>query len=90
MENLRNLDQFPFEFYGEYFAATLASDRWLYLPVRDMRQSLGVQTNGQLERIRSHEAIADALRELGITRSYGDSGAQIRSMFCQRLDRLPF
>ena len=29
---LTPLDEFPFEFYGEIFAAILASDRKLYLP----------------------------------------------------------
>lgn len=84
------LDQFPFEFYGEFFTAILASDRKLYVPLHDLCRALGIQTHGQIERIRSNEAIADALVTLEITRAYGEEALQTRVMECLRLDRLPF
>lgn len=90
MEKLRNINQFPFEFCGEFFTSVLASDRKLYISVHDMCQSLGVQTNGQLKPIRSQAAIVDALVELEVTRAYGDEAEQTQGMFCLRLDWLPF
>jgi hypothetical protein len=90
MEDLRPLDHFPFEFYGDVFTAVLANDRRLYVPLHDMCQALDVQTNGQIRRIRENEAIADALVPLVITRAYGDENVQTREMLCLRLDRLPF
>lgn len=30
---LEVLDQFPFEFYGEYFTVALANDRKVYVPM---------------------------------------------------------
>jgi hypothetical protein len=90
MNSLKLLDQFPFEFYDSTFTAILASDRKLYVPLHDMCQSLGIQTNGQLRRIRDHEAIAPALVPLVITRAYQDEDAQSREMWCLRLDRLPY
>ena len=90
MKAPKPLDQFPFEFYGEVFTAILASDRKLYVPLHDMCRALGIQTHGQIERIRSNEAIADALVTLEITRAYGEEALQTRVMECLRLDRLPF
>lgn len=90
MDNLRPLDHFPFEFYGDVFMAVLANDRHLYVPLHDMCLALGVQTNGQIRRIRENEAIADALVPLLIARAYQDEGVQTREMLCLRLDRLPF
>lgn len=90
MDDLRPLDHFPFEFYGDIFTAVLANDRHLYVSLHDMCLALDVQTNGQIRRIRENEAIADALIPLVITRAYGDEGVQTREMLCLRLDRLPF
>jgi hypothetical protein len=90
MDDLRPLDHFPFEFYGDTFTAVLANDRHLYVPLHDMCLTLDVQTNGQIRRIRENEAIADALVPLVITRAYGDEDVQTREMLCLRLDRLPF
>jgi hypothetical protein len=90
MDDLRPLDQFPFEFYGETFSAILANDRKLYLPLNDLCQALGVQANGQIRRIRENEALADSLVSLLITRAYGDESVQTREMLCLHLERLPF
>jgi hypothetical protein len=90
MDDLRPLDHFPFEFYGDTFTAVLANDRHLYVPLHDMCLTLDVQTNGQIRRIRENEAIADALVPLVITRAYGDEDVQTGEMLCLRLDRLPY
>jgi hypothetical protein len=90
MNQPHTLDQFPFEFYGEFFTAVLASDRKLYVPLHDMCQSLGVQTHGQVERIRNNPAIADSLVTMEFTRAYGEETVQTRAMVCLRLSHLPF
>ena len=38
--NLKSLDQFTFEFYGDHFTVALASDRKLYVPDEEKRQRI--------------------------------------------------
>jgi hypothetical protein len=87
---LKVIDQFPFEFYGDHFTVALASDRRLYVPVQALCDAMGLQTHGQIRRIREHDAMAKALVNLNIVWSYGDEAAREREMLCLRLDRLPF
>ena len=87
---LQVLDQFPFEFYGEYFTVVLASDRKVYVPMVGLCQTMGMQTQGQVRRIQNNEAVADALVKLTLTWGYGDASVQEREMYCLRLDILPF
>lgn len=87
---LKVIDQFPFVFYGDHFAVALASDRKLYVPIQALCDAMGLQTHGQVRRIREHEAMASALVNLNIVWSYGDEAAREREMICLRLDRLPF
>lgn len=84
------IDQFPFEFYGDHFTVALANDRKLYVPMQALCDAMGLQTHGQVRRIREHEAMANALVNLTIVWSYGDEAAREREMICLRLDRLPF
>jgi hypothetical protein len=86
---IRVLDQFPFAFYGEHFSIVLASDRKLYVPMEAICKAMGLQTHGQITRIRDNEAVAEALVTLPMTWAYGDE-ARERDMICLRLDRLPF
>ena len=88
--SLQVLDQFPFEFYGEYFTVALASDRKVYVPMAGLCQAMGLQTQGQVRRIQNNEAVSEALIKLTITWGYGDEAAQDREMYCLRLDILPF
>jgi hypothetical protein len=85
----RVLDQFPFEFYGEHFSVALASDRKLYVPMEAICKAMGLQTHGQVTRIRENDAVAEALVTLPILWAYGDESRE-REMVCLRLDRLPF
>lgn len=85
----RVLDQFPFEFYGELFSVALASDRKLYVPMEATCKAMGLQTHGQVTRIRENDAVAEALVTLPILWAYGDESRE-REMVCLRLDRLPF
>jgi hypothetical protein len=87
---LKVIDQFPFEFYGDHFTVALANDRKLYVPMQALCDAMGLQTHGQVRRIREHEAVANALVNLNIVWSYGDEAAREREMICLRLDRLPF
>jgi hypothetical protein len=84
------VDQFPFEFYGEHFPVGLGNDRKLYVPMQALCEAMGLQTHGQVRRIRENEATADALVNLNIVWSYGEGEAREREMICLRLDRLPF
>lgn len=84
------LDQFPFEFYGEYFTVALANDRKVYVPMSGLCQAMGLQTQGQVRRISENEAVSDALVKLPLTWAYGDDAVQEREMYCLRLDVLPF
>jgi hypothetical protein len=87
---LKTIDQFPFEFYGEQFTVVLTNDRRLYVPLQGLCDAMGLQTHGQVRRIREHEALANALVNLNVVWSYGDEAAREREMICLRLDRLPF
>lgn len=87
---LQVLDQFPFEFYGEYFTVALASDRKVYVPMVGLCQTMGLQTQGQVRRIENNEAVADALVKLTLAWGYGDAAVQEREVYCLRLDILPF
>jgi hypothetical protein len=86
---LRVFDQFPFHFYGEHFSIALASDRKLYVPVEALCRAMGLQTHGQVARLRENEAVAEALVTLPMLWAYGDESRE-REMICLRLDRLPF
>jgi hypothetical protein len=88
--SLQVLDQYPFQFYGEYFSVALASDRKVYVPMVGLCQTMGLQTQGQIRRIQNNEAVADALVKLTLTWAYGDSDVQERELYCLRLDILPF
>lgn len=88
--SLKIIDQFPFEFYGDHFTVALARDRNLYVPMESLCRSMGLQTHGQVRRIRDNEAISDTLISLSIAWAYGDEAVQEREMICLRLDMLPF
>ena len=87
---LEVLDLFPFEFYGEIFSAAFVSDRKFYVPLRPMCQTLGVQPNGQIRRIRDNEAIADQLQPLNMLVTGSDGGAQHREMLCLCVEAIPY
>jgi hypothetical protein len=90
-DELRSIDQFPFEFYGSLFSVFLASDRRLYVPLSDLCEAMEIDTNAQAQRIRRNEAINDALITLPLQVPYGDEGAlQMRRLLCLWLNRLPY
>jgi hypothetical protein len=90
-DEVRPLDQFPFEFYGARFSVFLAADRRLYVPLSDLCEAMEIDTNAQAQRIRRNEAINDTLLTLPLQVPYGDEGAlQTRRMLCLWLNRLPY
>jgi hypothetical protein len=83
------IEGYPFVFYGEVFNAYLATDRQWYLPVARLCEAVEIDANGQLQRIRRDEALADALVELGLEMPYGETTRK-RAVYCLNLRRLPY
>jgi hypothetical protein len=79
----------PFVFYGEVFKAYLASDRQWHIPIQDVCSALGVDTEGQRQRILRDEAIADRLVNLPIETPYKDT-TRIQEVSCLNLRALPY
>lgn len=91
MTELKPLDEFPFDFYGDTFSIVLASDRRLYLPLNRLCAALQIDATAQIQRIRRDEAMSDALLQLPLSIPYGEEGAvQIRQVMCLWLNRLPY
>lgn len=55
------IQDFPFEFYGDLYAAHLANDRQFYIRLADVCEGMGLDTEGQRQRINNDEAISDKL-----------------------------
>jgi hypothetical protein len=79
----------PFVFYGEIFNAYLASDRQWYLPVQAVCDALGIDPNGQRQRIQRDEAMADRLANLPVETPYRDS-TRVLEVACLNLRALPY
>jgi len=79
----------PFVFYGEVFQAYLASNRQWYIPIQDVCKALGVDTEGQRQRILRDEAIADRLTNLPLETPYRDT-TRIQEVVCLNLRSLPY
>lgn len=79
----------PFVFYGEVFKAYLVSDRQWYIPILGVCSALGVDTEGQRQRILRDEAIADRLVNLPIETPYKDT-TRIQEVSCLNLRALPY
>ncbi len=90
-EAIKAIDEFPFTFYGDTFSVALASDRKLYVPLPLICRALGVDVNGQVQRIKRDEAISDGLVGLTLRNyPYGEDETRAREVGCLRLDRLPY
>ena len=79
----------PFVFYGEVFKAYLASNRQWYIPIQDVCNALGVDTEGQRQRILRDEAIADRLENLPLETPYRDT-TRVQEVSCLNLRSLPY
>ena len=79
----------PFEFYGEVFGAYLASNRNWYLPLQEVCNALGIDANGQRQRILRDEAISDRLVNIPMETPYRDT-TRIRDVACLNLRALPY
>ncbi len=90
-EPIRILDEFPFTFYGDVFTVGLATDRKLYVPLRLVCRTLGIDYGAQRRRVLRDEAIADTLVVLRFQNyPHGEGETRPREVSCLRLDRLPY
>lgn len=80
---------FPFEFYGQTYAAYLASDRQFYIRLDDVCSGLGIDARSQRRRIQEDEAIADRLVNLPLETPYQDT-TRTREVACLNLRALPY
>lgn len=72
-QELELIQDFPFEFYGELFVAHLASDRQFYIKISDVCNGMGLDAEGQRQRIHNDEAISDRLAVIKADTVYKDS-----------------
>lgn len=79
----------PFVFYGEVFKAYLTTNRQWFIPVLDVCNALGVDTEGQRQRILRDEAIADRLVNLPLETPYRDT-TRVQEVACLNLRTLPY
>jgi len=80
---------FPFVFYGEVFNAYLTDDRQWYLPLQDICLALGLDANGQRQRIQRDEALSDSLVNIPLETPYQDT-TRTREVACLNIRRLPY
>jgi len=79
----------PFEFYGEIFSAYLANNRNWYIPLQDVCNALGIDTNGQRQRILRDEAISDRLVNIPMETPY-QNATRVREVACLNLRAIPY
>jgi len=79
----------PFVFYGEVFKAYLTTNRQWFIPILEVCNALGVDTEGQRQRILRDEAIADRLVNLPLETPYRDT-TRIQEVACLNLRALPY
>jgi hypothetical protein len=79
----------PFVFYGEVFKAYLTTNRQWFIPILDVCTALGVDTEGQRQRILRDEAIVDRLVNLPIETPYRDT-TRVQEVACLNLRALPY
>jgi hypothetical protein len=70
---LEIIQGFPFDFYGETYVASLASDRQFYTRLDDICNGLGIDPASQRRRIQNDEAIADKLVNIAVETPYQDT-----------------
>lgn len=79
---------FPFDFYGDIFTIALASDRQFYVPTTPICESLGINEQAQLRRIRRSSTLRPGLVRIELPTEYrGD--IRIRPVFCLNVELVP-
>jgi len=79
----------PFVFYGEVFKAYLVDNRQWYIPIQEVCNALGIDAEGQRQRILRDEAISDRLANLPLETPYRDA-IRIQEVACLNLRGLPY
>lgn len=79
---------FPFDFHGDIYTIALASDRQFYVPVSRICESLGINDQAQLRRIRRSSTLRPGLARIGLPTEYrGD--VRILPMLCLNVELVP-
>lgn len=87
-ESLEEKVSFPFDFYGDIYKVVLASDRKLYVPLKDMCATLGIDTRSQARRIRGRSTLARGLNTVKMATDYQES-VRIREVLCLDIELVP-
>lgn len=83
-DELTVIEQRAVDFYGDELAAVKAEDGRVYVAIRHMCSALGIDTQGQTQRIRRHEILSDGE---GVCKLHTPFGAQQTNML--RADLVP-
>ncbi|MCJ7625397.1 MAG: hypothetical protein MUO76_18010, partial [Anaerolineaceae bacterium] len=79
---------FPFDFYGDIYKIAFADDHGLYVPVRDICGSLGVDTQAQTRRIRRSSTLSEGLARVKMATDYQE-GVRMREVLCLNVELIP-
>lgn len=88
-DDLSIIQGFPFEFYGETFAAYLASDRQFYIRLDSLCDGIGLAVGAQRRRIEEDDAINDKLVDIPMETPYQET-VRVRRVSCLNLRALPY
>ena len=86
---LELIQDFPFEFYSDLYSAHLANDRQFYVRLADVCTGMGLDSEGQRQRIQNDEAISDKLVVIKADTVYKDS-VRKRDVVFLNLRALPY
>lgn len=88
---MKIISTFPFTFYGQLFEIYYCDDGEFYLPLSKVCEAIGVDSNGQRQRISRDEAIADSLQVIDIVNINEETGrATGNKTACLAIKRLPY
>jgi hypothetical protein len=91
VEDFNVLVEFPFAFYGALFTVGLGSDRKLWLPFPLLCGAIGVDVDGQVQRVRRDEVFAGHFQLATFAHyPYGEEDFRARQVLALRLDMLPY
>jgi hypothetical protein len=87
---LKVIQKIPFQFYGKEFDALLAEDRKIYIVLKDICEHMGIDTEGQRQRILRDRAINDNLVNISVKSLVDNSYEREQEMSCLNVEKLPY
>jgi len=87
MDNI--LQQIPFIFYGEQFPGYMHTNGNWYLVIDDICRPLGIDANGQMQRIKRDQALTDGIKIITVDTDYKD-GSRKKEKSAMDLRYLPY